>query len=295
MGGPAVTEVEKAEIFDRRLRGQSMSAIARQLGRGVETIRRYVLLTGGVRPRPRTRSRRELTGVEREEISRGLAAHQSCHAIARRIRRAPSSVSREVSRNGGRLAYRAAEAEEAARRRGCRPKASKLTLNPQLRAEVEAGLSLRWSPEQISAFLKVEYAQDPKMQISHETIYLSLFVQSRGTLRRELARYLRTRRQVRQARKRLGSGRGQIVDKVMISERPGEAADRAVPGHWEGDPVAGHQDQWHRHPGRAQHSLRHALHVAQRLHRRTGHRGSGKDGHEASRQPSSLPHMGPRS
>jgi IS30 family transposase len=144
-----------------------------------------------------------------------------------------------VSRNGGRLAYRAAEADEAARRRGCRPKASKLTLNPQLRTEVEAGLSLRWSPQQISAFLKVEYAQDPKMQISHETIYVSLFIQSRGALRRELARYLRTRRQVRQPKKRLSSGRGQIVDKVMISERPAEAADRAVPGHWEGDLLLG--------------------------------------------------------
>ena len=239
MGGPVVTEAEKADIWDRRLQGESLSAIARHLDRGLETIRRYVLLTGGVRPRPRTRSQRELTVVEREEISRGLAAEHSCHAIARRIRRAPSSVSREVARNGGRVGYRAAEAEQATLRRRRRPKASKLALCPLLRAEVEARLKLRWSPQQISAFLKVEYAQDPEMQISHETIYLSLFVQSRGALRKELARHLRTRRQVRQPKKQLPSGRGQIVDKIMISERPAEVADRAVPGHWEGDLLLG--------------------------------------------------------
>ena len=239
MGGPVVTEAEKADIWDRRLQGESLSAIARHLDRGLETIRRYVLLTGGVRPRPRTRSQRELTVVEREEISRGLAAEHSCHAIARRIRRAPSSVSREVARNGGRVGYRAAEAEQATLRRRRRPKASKLALCPLLRAEVEVRLKLRWSPQQISAFLKVEYAQDPEMQISHETIYLSLFVQSRGALRKELARHLRTRRQVRQPKKQLPSGRGQIVDKIMISERPAEVADRAVPGHWEGDLLLG--------------------------------------------------------
>jgi IS30 family transposase len=239
MGGPAVTEIEKSEIYDRRCQGESMSAIARHLGRGLETIRRYVLLTGGVRPRPRTRSRRELSVMEREEISRGLAAQHSCRAIARRIRRAPSSVSREVARNGERVGYRATEAEPAARRRSRRPKPSKLALRPLLRAEVEARLGLRWSPQQISAFLKLEYAQDPEMQISHETIYLSLFVQSRGALRKELTRHLRTRRQVRLPKKQLSSGCGQIVDKIMISERPAEAADRAVPGHWEGDLLLG--------------------------------------------------------
>ena len=239
MGGAAVTEAEKAEIWERRCQGESMSAIARHLGRGLETVRRCILVSGGVRPRRRTKSRHELTVVEREEISRGLAAEHSCHSIARRIRRAPSSVSREVARNGGRLGYRAAEAEQAALWRSRRPKASKLALCPRLRTEVEAKLRLRWSPQQISAFLKVEYAQDPKMQISHETIYLSLFVQSRGALRKELARHLRTRRLVRQPKKQLSSGRGQIVDKIMISERPAEAADRAVPGHWEGDLLVG--------------------------------------------------------
>jgi IS30 family transposase len=239
MRGWVVTEAEKVEIWDRRSNGESLSSIARHLDRGVETIRRCVLLTGGVRPRPRTRSRWELTVVEREEISRGLAAQHSCHAIARRIRRAPSSVTREVARNGGRVGYRAAHAEQATLRRRRRPKASKLSLCLLLRAEVEAKLKLRWSPQQISAFLKVEYAQDPQMQISHETIYLSLFVQSRGALRKELARHLRTRRLVRLPKKQLSSGHGQIVDKIMISERPAEAADRAVPGHWEGDLLLG--------------------------------------------------------
>jgi transposase, IS30 family len=234
-----VTEAEKAEIWDRRGNGESLSAIARHLDRGLETVRRYVLLTGGVRPRPRTKSRCELTVMEREEISRGLAAQHSCHAIARRIRRAPSSVSREVARNGGRVGYRAAQADQAALRRSRRPKASKLSHIPLLRAEVEAKLKLRWSPQQISAFLKLEYGQDPEMQISHETIYLSLFVQSRGALRKELARHLRTRRLVRQPKKQLPSGHGQIVDKIMISERPAEVADRAVPGHWEGDLLLG--------------------------------------------------------
>lgn len=239
MGGTVVTDLEKVEIWERRSRGESLSAIARHLDRGLETIRRYLLLTGGVRPRPRGRSRRELTVTEREEISRGLAAQHSCRAIAQRIGRAASSVSREVARNGGRVGYRASVAEHSARQRHRRPKASKLTLNSKLRAEVEAGLSRRWSPQQISAFLKLEYAHDPEMQVSHETIYVSLFVQSRGALRKELSRYLRTRRTARLPKKHLSSGRGQIVDKVMISQRPAEAADRAVPGHWEGDLLLG--------------------------------------------------------
>ena len=239
MGGTVVTELEKIEIWDRRGRGESLSTIARHLDRGLETIRRYLLSTGGVRPRPRVRSRRELTVVEREEISRGLAAKHSCQMIAKRIGRAASSVSREVARNGGRVGYRASAAEQATLRRHRRPKASKLSLNPKLRAEVEARLSLDWSPEQISAFLKLEYAQDPKMQISHETIYVSLFVQSRGALRRELSQHLRTRRSARLPKPHLASRRGQIVDKIMISQRPAEAADRAVPGHWEGDLLLG--------------------------------------------------------
>ena len=293
MAGPVVTEVEKTEIWDRRCRGESLCAIARHLGRAVETIRRYVLVTGGVRPRPRTRSRCELTMWEREEISRGLAAEHSCHAIARRIRRAPSSVSREVARNGGRVGYRAAEAEQAALRRSRRPKLTKLARCPLLQAEVEARLSLRWSPQQISAFLKLEYAQDPEMQISHETIYLSLFVQSRGALRKELARYLRTRRLMRQPRTQLPNGRGQIPDRIMISERPADVADRAVPGHWEGDLMMGTATNGI--GTLVERSTRYAMLFALPWpDRRTGQRGPRQNSPEAPHQPAPLADLGPR-
>jgi IS30 family transposase len=213
--------------------------IARNVGRSLEGVRRHVNLSGGIRPVARTRSRRELTLGEREEISRGLAAGESSWAISRRIGRASSTVSREVGRNGGRKRYRAAEADQATLRRHGRPKPSKLALSPVLRVEVEALLELRWSPEQISAWLKEEFLNHPQMQISHETIYRSLFVQGRGTLRKELTRHLRTQRLVRQAKKRLPTARGRIPNRVMISERPAEAADRAVPGHWEGDLLLG--------------------------------------------------------
>ena len=237
--GPWLTEAERTAIWDRRGKGESLTAIARHVGRSLEGVRKHVNLTGGVRPRPRTRSQRELTVSEREEISRGVAAGASCRAIARQIGRSPSTVSRDVKRNGGRKRYRAAEAELATLRRHRRPKPGKLALWPRLRAEVEALLKLQWSPEQISAWLKTEFPDDAQMQISHETIYLSLYVQGRGTLRKELTRHLRTQRMVRQAKKRVPTGRGHIPDRVMISQRPAEAADRAVPGHWEGDLLLG--------------------------------------------------------
>lgn len=237
--GPWMTEAEETEIWDRHVKGESVHAIARHVGRSRTGIRHMLGRSGGVRPRPRTRSQRELTMSEREEISRGVAAGASCRAIARQIGRAPSTVSREVKRNGGRKRYRAAEAERATLRRHRRPKPSKLELSPRLLTVVKERLELQWSPEQISAWLKVEFPDDPQMQISHETIYLSLYVQSRGTLRKELTKHLRTQRSFRQAKKRLPSGRGRIPDRVMISERPAEVADRAVPGHWEGDLLLG--------------------------------------------------------
>ena len=234
--GPWMTEAEVTEIWNRHAKGESVHAIARHVGRSRRGIRHVLGLSGGVRPRPRARSKRELTVNEREEISRGLAAAASCRAIARRIGRPPSTVSREVRRNGGRKRYRAAEAERATLRRHRRPKASKLELSPRLLTVVRERLELQWSPEQISAWLKAEFPGDPQMQISHETIYLSLYVQSRGTLRKELTKHLRTQRSLRQAKKRVPSGRGHIPDRIMISER---AADRAVPGHWEGDLLLG--------------------------------------------------------
>jgi IS30 family transposase len=178
--------------------------------------------------------------AEREEISRGVAAGQSCQQIAARLGRAPSTVSRELTRNGGRHRYRAQAADTAAFRRAQRPKAAKLAVEPRLRTVVEAKLARRWSPEQIAGWLPLAYPSDPVMRVSHETIYLSLFVQSRGVLRRELQRCLRTGRAMRYPRaKRLPQGRGQLRDTIPISQRPAEAADRAVPGHWEGDLVFG--------------------------------------------------------
>jgi IS30 family transposase len=178
--------------------------------------------------------------AEREEISRGVAAGEPCRQIAARLGRAPSTVSRELVRNGGRGRYRALVADAAAFRRAQRPKLAKLAVEPRLRAVVEAKLALRWSPEQIAGWLPLAYPQDPVMRVSHETIYLSLFVQSRGALRRELQRCLRTGRAMRYPRaKRLPQGRGQLRGTLHIRERPAEAADRAVPGHGEGDLVFG--------------------------------------------------------
>jgi IS30 family transposase len=182
-----------------------------------------------------------LSASEREEISRGLACGDGVRAIARRIGRSHTTVSREVARNGGRERYRADRAEAAAWERARRPKPAKLASSPRLRAAVEHKLTCRWSPEQISAWLDRTYPDDLGMQVSAETIYLSLFVQSRGALRRELSVHLRSGRRMRHPRRvrRGEQGRGQIRDKVMISERPAEAEDRAVPGHWEGDLLLG--------------------------------------------------------
>jgi IS30 family transposase len=178
--------------------------------------------------------------AEREEISRGVAAGEPCRHIAARLGRAPSTVSRELARNGGRGRYRAQAADAAAYQRAQRPKPAKLVTQPRLRAVVEAKLAVRWSPQQIAGWLPLAYPSDPVMRVSHETIYLSLFIQSRGALRRELQRCLRTGRAMRYPRaKRLPQGRGQLRDTLHISQRPAEAADRAVPGHWEGDLVFG--------------------------------------------------------
>lgn len=238
--GPFVTVAERAEVWVRRGRGEPVWMIARHMGRSRRTVRDLVAATGGVPPGQPHRSRRELTEPEREELSRGLAVGDSYRVIAARIGRAHSSVSREVRRNGGRADYRAADAEVAAVRRRRRPKATKLALYPQLRDEVEQKLKLLWSPRQISAWLKLEHAGNPLMQISHETIYISLYVQGRGTLRKELAQHLRTHRTYRRAKNEMKASRqGKIPDPILISQRPAEANDRAVPGHWEGDLLLG--------------------------------------------------------
>ena len=221
--------------------GLSARAIARELGTSPPFVNECVGRSGGVRPPARWRLAGCLSRAEREEISRGLARGESFRAIGRAIGRIHTTVSREVNRNGGRERYRAQPADQAAWDRARRPKPSKLRLNPKLRALVSEKLGQKWSPEQISGWLRRTYPDDLAMQVSHETIYLSLFVQSRGALRRELCAHLRRGQRVRRPRKQRSKheGQGQIVGRVMISERPAEAQDRAVPGHWEGDLLLG--------------------------------------------------------
>jgi IS30 family transposase len=235
------SEAEKAEIWDALERGEAIRGIARRLGRAHGSIRTFMVANAGRRPRLPGSSELRLTLAEREEISRGLAAGKSFRAIAAGMGRAPSTVCREVNGNGGRRAYRALTADRTARRRAQRPKVAKLAGNPRLRRVVETQLAKFWSPEEISAWLARAYPDDPEMRVSHETIYVSLFVQGRGALRQELHTCLRSGRALRRpkARTKGGFGQGQIVDKVMISERPAEVADRAVPGHWEGDLIYG--------------------------------------------------------
>jgi IS30 family transposase len=228
------------EIWTRLRSGHAAKPIARQLGLPEGTVRAYLVRCGGIRPDARRRASGRLSFEEREEISRGLAVGMSLRAIAAELGRAPSTVSREVTTNGGRRRYRAHLSDRAAWSRATRPKACKLATNPALRAIVEDKLRRRWSPEQIAGWLKVSYPHDPEMQVSHESIYRTLFVQSRGALRRELTAYLRTGRVIRRPKGvRLPDGRGGRPNILHISERPAEAEDRAVPGHWEGDLVFG--------------------------------------------------------
>ena len=221
--------------------GMSISRAARSIDRSPATVWPMLARTGGVRPPVRRRAADRLTLVDREEISRGLAARESLRVIAVRLGRPPSTVSREVARNGGRRHYRAQRADQAAWARAARPKPSKLAVNVELAQAVSVKLTELWSPEQIAGWLREQYPNRPEMWVSHETIYLALFVQAKGLLRKELTAHLRTGRVIRRAAAASARGRGQgkIVDALHISERPAEADDRAVPGHWEGDLVAG--------------------------------------------------------
>jgi IS30 family transposase len=236
-----LSEDEKSEIWSLTRQGTSVRAVSRRLRRSVASVRGYMELTGGVRPPVRRRAANQLTVEQREEIFRGLASGEALRSIARRLGRSPSTISREVNRNGGRRRYRPTRADADAWRRACRPKPCKLAMNGRLRALVEEKLAEDWSPQQIAGWLVAEFPDDPELRVSHETIYLTLFVQSRGALRRDLAAHLRTGRAMRRARRSSvhGHGRGQIVDAVTISERPAETEDRAVPGHWEGDLLIG--------------------------------------------------------
>ena len=234
------SEAEETLIWDWWKQGGSMRGVARELDRSSSSVRTMIESHGGVRPVPRCRSVRRLSLEEREEISRGLASGDSLRSIAVRLGRSASTVSRELARNGGRSGYRALRADRAAYRRARRPKACRLAANPRLALIVEEKLGLWWSPQQISGWLKETYPSSPEMWVSHETIYLTLFVQGRGALKHELTQCLRTRRAMRRpTKKRAPTGKGQIRNPVMISERPAEADDRAVPGHWEGDLLMG--------------------------------------------------------
>lgn len=234
------TESQKALMWDRWKAGDSLQQIAQLFDRNHSSIQRILAETGGIRPVARRRSRLALTQTEREEISRALAVGQSIRQIALRLERAPSTVSREINRNGGRRSYRANQAEQAAWERASRPKPCRLAQLPKLAQLVAEKLQIQWSPEQIAGWLKRTYP-DATYQVSHETIYRSLFIQARGALKKELLEHLRRSRAMRRSRHHTQKteNHGRISDTLSISERPAVAEDRAVPGHWEGDLLCG--------------------------------------------------------
>jgi len=235
------TESQKALMWERWRKGESLQKIAQLFDRNHSSIQRILAETGGIRPAPRHRSRLALTLAEREEISRSLVAGHSIRSIAASLRRAASTISREINRNGGLASYRASTADQAAWDRAHRPKTCKLVANPELARIVAGKLQRLWAPEQIAGWLRHEYQGDEHFQVSHETIYRSLFIQARGALKKELLQYLRRTRAMRRSRhhtQKTGD-HGRILNTVSISERPATVEDRAVPGHWEGDLLIG--------------------------------------------------------
>jgi IS30 family transposase len=238
-GRPGLTEEQKADMWRRWKAGYSIREICQALRRNSSPVYQQLAIRGGIAPPGRIRAV-VLKMAEREEISRGLGAGESVRSIARRLARAPSTVSREVARHGGRARYRANHADFEAARSALRPKPCRLALNGRLRKAVASKLALEWSPEQVSGWLKIRYPDDESMQISHETIYKSLFIQARGVLKKELIKHLRTGRRFRYARKSASEDRrGKIAETISIRERPAEVEDRAIPGHWEGDLLCG--------------------------------------------------------
>jgi IS30 family transposase len=231
---------QRAIIWERYQQGDSLHDIARFFDRFHSSIQGIIAKTGGIRPQEKTRSALCLTSQEREEISRGLSSQLSIRQIAEQLNRSPSTVSREVNRNGGRKLYRANKADTAAWERAKRPKTCKLLLNKVLAKLVAMKLNRSWSPQQIAGWLMRTYS-NKDLHVSHETIYKTLYVQTRGALKKELQQCLRSQRVMRRSKHATlkGKGLGKIVDAVHISERPPEVADRAVPGHWEGDLIVG--------------------------------------------------------
>lgn len=241
LGRPGLTFQEKAELWKRWKAGESLSDIGRVLSCHPASVHGVLKRYGGFRPAERKRSVSALSLEEREEISRGLAAGLSLRSIALCVGCAPSTVSRELQRNGGAKNYRAARADDNAWQRACRPKPCRLKTNATLRTLVACKLQQNWSPQQIAGWLKRIYPRRIGMQISHETIYRTLFIQARGALKKELIRHLRSGRMMRRSKHSTTAGqtRGQIIDAVAISDRPASIEDRAVPGHWEGDLISG--------------------------------------------------------
>jgi IS30 family transposase len=236
-----VSTSDKAEMWTRWKRGESLSEIGRALDRIPGAVYSVLAAHGGIAPAPRCRSPITLSVNEREEISRGVARGDSLRAIGLILDRAPSTISRELSRHGGRRIYRAGLADVAAWKSARRPKKCWLAKHPALREIVAEKLAANWSPEQIAGWLQRQFPDNREMQVSHETIYRSLFVQSRGVLKKALISHLRRRRTMRRSRhaSTAGQRRGQIIDAVSIRDRPAEIEDRAVPGHWEGDLLTG--------------------------------------------------------
>jgi IS30 family transposase len=240
------TAEQKNEMWDRWQQGESLTAIGRVFDRPSSSIFNQLSPTGGIRPAERKRSRSSLTLSEREEISRGIASDLSLRAIAAQLGRSPSTISREIKRNGSADSYRATQADQAAWDRALRPKQCKLAGNRMLSRVVTEKLQLEWSPEQIAGWLKTQYPEEECNQVSHETIYRSLFVQARGVLKKELQQYLRSQRAIRRSRHSSPKkhGLGEIANMALIRERPASVEDRAVPGHWEGDLIAGSKNSY---------------------------------------------------
>lgn len=240
------TAEQKKVMWDRWQKGDSLKDIGRGFDRPSSSIYNILSPTGGIRPPDRKRSRIALTLFEREEISRGIVANLSVRKIASGLGRSPSTISREIKRNQGYKRYRATSADQAAWQRSKRPKVCKLARSRTLRLNVAKKLKRLWSPEQIAGWLRREYPQEEHEQVSHETIYKSLYIQARGVLKKELLQHLRTKRTIRRSKHAtMKKGNlGQIKDAISISERPASVEDRAVPGHWEGDLIAGSKNSY---------------------------------------------------
>lgn len=235
--GVRLSPVERAELQRLVADGATQERAAELIGCDVRTVIRWIRHDGGLRPYQRRRSPLRLSLDERERIVVGIAEGKSAVMIARELGRSASTVSREIGRNGGRAEYRAAESDKRALQRARRPRPSKLAACARLRREVEQGLTQHWSPQQISARLRIDFPDDPEMRVSHEAIYQALFVDSRRALPRDLAKRLRTRRVHRRPRGRRQGG--PLRNMVPIENRPTEINHRTTPGHWEGDLIIG--------------------------------------------------------